>query len=61
MQLDDISGEAAPVNIPDTYREYPNWRRKPSISVEQLGVDPRWTMLVEAMRDAGRSQLPAAS
>ncbi len=54
VQLDDIAGEALPINIPGTYREYPNWRRKVSLSVEALATDPRWTALAEAMRAAGR-------
>ena len=54
VQLDDIGGETTPVNIPGTYREYPNWRRKLSITLENLAADPRWTALVRTMRDAGR-------
>lgn len=54
VQLDDIGGETAPVNIPGTYREYPNWRRKLSFALEDLTTDPRWAALVRTMRDAGR-------
>ena len=54
VQLDDIAGEVLPINIPGTYREYPNWRRKVSLTVEALATDPRWTALAEAMRAAGR-------
>jgi 4-alpha-glucanotransferase len=54
VQLDDIAGEVLPINIPGTYREYPNWRRKVSLSVEALATDPRWTALAAAMRAAGR-------
>ncbi|MEI6738600.1 MAG: 4-alpha-glucanotransferase [Pseudomonadota bacterium] len=55
VQLDDITGETAPVNIPGTHREYPNWRRKLSLNVEALLVDPRWTQLAGIMREAGRA------
>lgn len=36
MQLDDLTLEERPVNIPGTYDEYPNWRRKLSRDLEQL-------------------------
>jgi 4-alpha-glucanotransferase len=55
VQLDDIGGETDPVNIPGTYREYPNWRRKLSLPIEELEADPRWLALAEAMRAAGRN------
>ena len=32
LQLDDLDGQHAPVNIPGTHREYPNWRRQLSQS-----------------------------
>ena len=54
VQLDDITSETAPVNIPGTYREYPNWRRKLSVTLEDLATDSRWVVLVQTMRDAGR-------
>ena len=54
VQLDDIAGEALPINIPGTYREYPNWRRKVSLPLEALAADPRWTALAATMRAAGR-------
>jgi 4-alpha-glucanotransferase len=54
VQLDDIAGETLPINIPGTYREYPNWRRKVSLSVDDLENDPRWGALAAAMRASGR-------
>ena len=55
VQLDDITGETAPVNIPGTHREYPNWRRKLTLTLEELPVDARWTQLAGIMREAGRA------
>lgn len=55
VQIDDISGETEPVNIPGTHREYPNWRRKLSLDIEDLGADPRWAALADTMRAAGRA------
>ncbi len=55
VQLDDISGETLPVNIPGTHLEYPNWRRKLSLDIEDLATDPRFAQLAESMRGAGRA------
>jgi len=55
VQFDDIAGEVEPANIPGTYHEYPNWRRKVSLYIEDLACDPRWLALVRTMREAGRT------
>ncbi|HUG60359.1 MAG TPA: 4-alpha-glucanotransferase, partial [Methylomirabilota bacterium] len=39
VQLDDITGEVQPVNVPTTHREYPNWRRKYRATLEEIGRD----------------------
>jgi len=54
VQLDDLLGETEPVNIPGTYREYPNWRRKLALSIEEIAGDERWARLTTSMRRAGR-------
>ena len=48
MQLDDWAAEIDPVNLPGTANEYPNWRRKLSLSLEELLVSPKWLTLDEA-------------
>jgi (1->4)-alpha-D-glucan 1-alpha-D-glucosylmutase len=55
VQLDDLIGEAAPVNIPGTYLEYPNWRRKLALPLEAIVDDSRWSRLAALMRAAGRA------
>ena len=35
-QFDDMTGEVAPVNVPGTWKEHPNWRRKYRLSLEEL-------------------------
>ena len=55
IQLDDMVGEIEPVNIPGTYREYPNWRRKIALPIEEIFSDARWSHLEAIMREAGRS------
>ncbi|MCL1045090.1 4-alpha-glucanotransferase [Shewanella electrodiphila] len=36
VQLDDLINEVKPINIPGTWKEYPNWRRRLSQSLEQI-------------------------
>jgi (1->4)-alpha-D-glucan 1-alpha-D-glucosylmutase len=55
VQMDDLIGESEPVNIPGTYREYPNWRRKLSLPLEVILNDPRWQRLASVMRDSKRA------
>jgi 4-alpha-glucanotransferase len=38
-QIDDILGERAPVNVPGTSTQYPNWRRKLHLDVDALAAD----------------------
>lgn len=54
VQLDDVLGEVEPVNVPGTYREYPNWRRKLALPIEDILADARWERLARIMREAGR-------
>ncbi|MEM9463176.1 MAG: 1,4-alpha-glucan branching protein GlgB [Myxococcota bacterium] len=39
--LEDLWGETQPQNVPGTYLERPNWRRRAALSLEQLTADPR--------------------
>jgi 4-alpha-glucanotransferase len=55
VQLDDLVGETEPVNIPGTHREYPNWRRKLAVPLEEIFRDQRWLRLAAIMREAGRA------
>ena len=38
VQLDDLTGEIEPVNVPTTRDEYPNWRRRLSIELDDHGT-----------------------
>lgn len=55
VQIDDLLGETSPINIPGTYREYPNWRRKLSRTLDEIEADPRLARLAAIMREAGRA------
>jgi 4-alpha-glucanotransferase len=35
-QLDDLLDEADPINVPGTLREYPNWRRRLAVPLEEF-------------------------
>ena len=49
LQLDDITAEIDPVNVPTTSTEHPNWRRRLSLSLEQLRSAPAFTAATEAL------------
>ncbi len=55
VQLDDVLGEVEPANIPGTHREYANWRRKLSRTVDEIAGDERIERLAQMMSAAGRS------
>jgi 4-alpha-glucanotransferase len=51
LQIDDITAEEAPVNVPTTSDEYPNWRRRLSQGLEQMETDPRFSALSKIVND----------
>ncbi len=53
-QLDDVTAETDPVNVPTTSDERPNWRRRFALTLEELESEPRLHMLFDIFRDAGR-------
>jgi 4-alpha-glucanotransferase len=48
-QLDDMTGEIDPVNVPGTFDEHPNWRRKNQKTLENLASDAAPWRIVEAL------------
>jgi 4-alpha-glucanotransferase len=57
VRLEDLAGERAPVNLPGTVDEYPNWRRKLSVTLEGLPRQPLWRQVNAALR-AERPRTP---
>lgn len=55
VQLGDILGHEEQINLPGTTVEYPNWRRRSLINVEEMGGDARVRALAEVFRKAGRA------
>ena len=41
VAIEDVLHEAGAVNVPGTFDEYPNWRRKRSLSLESIEADGR--------------------
>jgi 4-alpha-glucanotransferase len=39
-QIDDLTGESDPVNMPTTSTEHPNWRRRLCMTLEELADNP---------------------
>jgi 4-alpha-glucanotransferase len=50
LQVDDLAEEAEQVNVPATFEENPNWRRRVSLSLEDLATDPRLNRVAIAMQ-----------
>jgi 4-alpha-glucanotransferase len=49
VQLDDITGEVDPVNVPATSTEHPNWRRKYAKTIEALASDDTFQRIAEIL------------
>jgi 4-alpha-glucanotransferase len=61
-QIDDITDEAEPVNVPSTSDERPNWRRRLSLTLEQLSAGPRLDAVSETLAAGrGKPRLQAAA
>jgi len=67
VQLEDVTGQLLQVNVPGTTEEqFPNWRRKVSVNVEDLSSDERFAAVAAVLRaerkgpapDAAPSELP---
>jgi len=52
-QLDDITLETEPVNVPGTSDEYPNWRRRYATDLEELAADSLLRPIADTMNAGG--------
>jgi 4-alpha-glucanotransferase len=52
VQIDDITQETTPVNVPTTSTEHPNWRRRLSMRLEEIASDPRFHSLTRLLNEA---------
>ena len=49
IQFEDLCGAEMPVNVPGTWKEYPNWQLRARRSVEEAPEAPLWTAIVQAV------------
>jgi len=49
VQLDDLTAEREQINLPGTVDQYPNWRRKLSLSLEELADAPAASALASIL------------
>jgi malto-oligosyltrehalose trehalohydrolase/4-alpha-glucanotransferase len=49
-QIDDLTDEADPVNLPATSDEHPNWRRRLSMTLDELATRPRFVDIAAIFR-----------
>ncbi|HEY0833935.1 MAG TPA: malto-oligosyltrehalose trehalohydrolase [Azospirillum sp.] len=52
VQLDELTDEGTQVNLPGTVDEYPNWRRKLGLSLEELADDRRANAIADILAAA---------
>jgi 4-alpha-glucanotransferase len=51
VAIEDVLGETGGVNVPGTIDEHPNWRRKRSLSLEQIEADGRLMQIGKVLFD----------
>jgi 4-alpha-glucanotransferase len=59
VQIDDLTDEADPVNVPATSDEHPNWRRRLSMTLEELAAQPRFIDIAKIFRSERGSRSSA--
>lgn len=58
-QIDDLTDEADQVNVPSTAEEHPNWRRRLSMTLEDLRASSRLIDIAEIFRAERGGSLPS--
>jgi 4-alpha-glucanotransferase len=54
VAIEDVLGEAEQINIPGTVEQYPNWRRRWPVALEDLSGDERLHRIAAILAKAGR-------
>jgi (1->4)-alpha-D-glucan 1-alpha-D-glucosylmutase len=61
VQIDDITQETTPVNVPATSTEHPNWRRRLSMTLEEIAGDAHFKSLVRLVHEQRSAARAAGS
>ncbi|AZG73127.1 4-alpha-glucanotransferase [Shewanella livingstonensis] len=56
MQLSDLVADKHGVNIPGTWKEFPNWQRRLPLSIKQMSQSPKVQQRLEAIASARQSR-----
>ena len=56
-QIDDLMGEAEPVNVPATSTEHPNWRRRLGMTLEELARRPGFNDIARTFNTERKSDV----
>ncbi|MDO6678880.1 4-alpha-glucanotransferase [Shewanella sp. 4_MG-2023] len=56
IQIDDLIDEVKPINIPGTWKQYPNWCRRLSRTLEQISADSTVNNRLDAINKTRRSK-----
>ena len=57
-QIDDLTDDVNPINVPTTLDEAPNWRRRLSNTLEELAVLPWFIDIAGIFRAERQSRAP---
>jgi 4-alpha-glucanotransferase len=60
IAVEDVLGLEDQVNVPGTVNEYPNWRRRWPVLLEELASDQRLARIAGMFSRAGRGSSPAS-
>jgi 4-alpha-glucanotransferase len=55
VALEDVLGMTDQINIPGTIDQYPNWRKRMALSLEELKADQTLNRIAEIFSQAGRA------
>lgn len=57
LSLEDVIGETEQINMPGTVSEYPNWKRKMRMEIEDVLRDARMIAITDAIREGRQRSL----
>jgi 4-alpha-glucanotransferase len=57
-QIDDLTDEAEPVNVPTTSDQHANWRRRLSMTLDALAERPRFIDIADIFQAERGSRKP---